>query len=48
MSEWEVPLCSRSGATTVTVPTDWQARASIPMPGARMPSSLLTRMFMGE
>src|ERR1051326_1273843 len=45
VSEWAVPLCSRSGATTVTFPTSRQASARSAMPGAWMPSSLLTRMF---
>src|SRR4051794_6942656 len=44
--EWEVPLCSRSGATTVTVPTSRHTSASSASPGARMPSSLVTRIFM--
>ena len=47
VSECEVPLCSRSGATTVTFPTSRQTSASSASPGARMPSSLVTRMFMG-
>src|SRR3954469_14420150 len=46
VSECEVPLCSRSGATTVTVPTFRHASASKAIPGASMPSSLLTRMFI--
>ena len=47
VSECEVPLCSRSGATTVTLATSRQTSASSASPGARMPSSLVTRMFMG-
>src|SRR5262245_44449730 len=43
---WEVPLCSRSGAMTVTSPTVWHTSASRERPGARIPSSLETRMFM--
>src|SRR5512138_2781475 len=47
VSECDVPLCSRSCATTVTVPTSRQTSASSARPGARTPSSFVTRMFMG-
>src|SRR3990172_4635489 len=47
VSEWLVPLCSRSGATTVTVATVRHTSASRARRRARIPSSLLTRMFNG-
>ena len=40
------PLCSRSGAMTVTVPTAVIASAKHQMPGVYRPSSLVTKMFM--
>src|SRR6266487_456487 len=45
--ECDVPLCSRSGATTVTCPTVAHTSASSAIPGARMPSSLETRIRRG-
>src|SRR5437868_11904351 len=47
VSEWLAPLCSRSGTTTVTSATRRQASARTESPCARMPSSLLTRIFNG-
>src|SRR5580704_3663617 len=41
--EWLVALCSRSGATTVTSPSDWTARTRQSRPSARIPSSFVQR-----
>jgi hypothetical protein len=40
-----VALCSRSGATVVTDPSDDAARPRTPIPVARYPSSFVHRMF---
>src|SRR6185503_12597783 len=45
VSECDVPLCSRSGATTVTCPTVAHTSASSEIPGASTPSSLETRIL---
>src|SRR6266853_1077311 len=44
VSELEAPLRSRSGATTVTLARSESASARTAMPGAKYPSSLLSRM----
>src|SRR6266581_3994408 len=44
VSELEEPLRSRSGATTVMLARPESASARIAMPGAKYPSSLLSRM----
>src|SRR6266702_360427 len=46
VSELEAPLRSRSGATTMTSARGASASARIAMPGAKYPSSLLSRMRM--
>src|SRR5581483_12291405 len=43
VSAWLVALCSRSGATTVTSPSDWAARTRQSRPSARIPSSFVQR-----
>src|SRR6266496_5638828 len=44
VSELEAPLRSRSGATTVMLARSASVSARIAMPGAKYPSSLLSRM----
>src|SRR4028119_882965 len=43
---WPIPLCGESGATTTTVPSPRTASTRLRIPGAVMPSSLVTRMMV--